>query len=453
MTISRRAVLAGAAGLAAAGCGAGNGTVRVYVIWSGEELAAFRAVMAKFSRQRGWRVELLTVGDDIDALLVGRVGRRIRPDVVLLSLSGVAIEHAADLDPVSEAVSGSRLRTFPRDWRTLVQVDGVDLGIWFKLAHKSLVWYRKDIFDAHGVQPPNDVAEWRGISRQLATEGVTPFAIGAADGWVLTDWFENLLLGLDPETYQRLARREPGQPPADHVADAVRLWRQPTVAEALRQFAGLISPTDVTLPGGARRALLMQFQDSVVDVFARGRAAMVAAADFATPVIEQHVADPHRVGVFRFPGFPNNPRPLVVGGDLAVLPKPASAGGRAVLEWLADPEAGRIWAARGGYISPLVGVDTADYSPRLQPFYLPRLLSDVRYPYGSPPLFDLSDQLTGALAGGDGRGSWRIMQEFFAAVGTGGDVEQAIQTTVDQFATAAATPVGGRPANSEPGPR
>jgi len=69
----------------------------------------------------------------------------------------------------------------------------------------------------------------------------------------------------------------------------------------------------------------------------------------------------------------------------------------------------------------------------------------VRYPDGSAPLFDLSDQLTGALAGGDGRGSWRIMQEFFAALGAGTALEVAIQATVERFATAAEDPHSGRP--------
>ena len=59
---------------------------------------------------------------------------------------------------------------------------------------------------------------------------------------------------------------------------------------------------------------------------ARGRAAMVPAGDFASPVIAQY-ADPDVVGVFRFPGQPYGRQPLVVGGDVAVLPKRAGPGG------------------------------------------------------------------------------------------------------------------------------
>jgi ABC-type glycerol-3-phosphate transport system substrate-binding protein len=357
---------------------------------------------------------------------------------VLLSFSGLALDHAADLVPATAAVDERRLEAFPESWRRLVRTTsaGPDLGVWFKVAHKSLVWYRKDIFDEHGLSPPDDVVEWLAVNQELVGLGIPPLAIGAADGWVLTDWFENLLLGLDGATYRRLAAPAPGQSERDYADTAARLWQQPSVAEALRQLARLCTPADRMLPGGVDRALLMQFEDSLVDVFARGKAVMVPAADFATPVIEQHAASPEQVGVFRFPGQPNGRKPLMVGGDLAVMPAPADEGGKAVLDWLAGPEAARIWARRGGYISPLAAVDTAAYGSAFQQYYQRDLLADVRQ-LGGSPVFDLSDQLTGRLAGTDGQGSWLILQDFFAVVGHGTEVEGAIRSTTARFAAAA----------------
>lgn len=444
MQISRRALLAagGAAALAPlAGCGApSQGTVRVYVVWSGDELAAFRAVMAQFARTQRWRVELLTVGDDIGARLESQVDRRTRPDVVLLPRSGLALQHAADLAPATEAVAPARLAEFPTAWRQLVSDPpaGPDLGVWFKIAHKSLVWYRRDIFAAHGVAPPADLAGWLRLNRTLAAAGMPPLAIGAADGWVLSDLFENLLLGHDRQTYLALAPAQAAGQPGPRPAPA-RLWRQPAVTAALTAFAELVAPLGAVqqLPGGPERALLTQFQDSLVDVFARGRAAMVPAADFASPVIEAHVARPDLVGVFRFPAPPGRPRPLVVGGDLAVAPKRPGPGARAALAWLADPAAARIWAAQGGFISPLTTVGTDAYGADFRPYYPAEMLAAVRHEDGSPPLFDLSDQLTGGLAGGDGQGSWRVLQDFFARVGRGGEIGAAVADAVEQFVTAA----------------
>jgi len=433
MTISRRTALKalGLPALAAAtSCASrSNGTVRVAVVWSGDELAAFRAVLAEFSRQRQWDVQVLTVGDDIGAALASQVGRRTRPDVVLLPRSGLAISYQAKL----ASVAGPPLDAFPPAWRGLVTRAGAgadadaDLGIWFKAAHKSLVWYRRDVFERAGVEKPSELAGWVEINQKLAADGVPPLSVGAADGWVLTDWFENLLLGRDREVYAGLwAGTEPG------------LWGEEPVRQALADLAALWTPMGKVLPGGANRALLMQFQDSIVDVFARGRAAMVAAADFASPVIARFAGErAGDVGVFRFPGPASGERPLVVGGDLAVLLAPPSAGGTALMRWLAGPDAGRIWAGRGGYISLRDDVDESAYTPWYRAFYTDDLLADVRHDAGRAPVFDLSDQLTGRLGGGDGLGSWRVLQDFFADLGTGATPDIAVSRAVAAFTRAA----------------
>jgi ABC-type glycerol-3-phosphate transport system substrate-binding protein len=431
-------VLAGLAGCA----GGGKGTVRVYVVWSGDELAAFRAVMAKFSQRERWAVQLQTTGDDIDALLQSQSGRLTRPDVVLLPRSGLAFDPGVHLDPAPDAL----LDDFPPAWRRLVQPSGrgSDLGVWFKAAHKSLVWYRREVFDAHHIAPPTTVTDWLAVNEQLMDAGVRPLSIGAADGWVLTDWFENLLLGLDKTAYDDLAMRQPpGVSDRDYAAAAERRWRHDAVRHALALLAQLCGEGGAALPGGIDRALLLQFEDSLVDVFSpRRRAAMVAGADFASPVIHRYAANPDDVGVFRFPGQPNRPLPLVVGGDLAVTPHPVQAGGAAALKWLASPEAARIWAARGGFISLLERpeVSTPGYEAWFQRYYTPQRLAEVRHEDSSPPLFDLSDQLTGRLAGADGQGSFRILQDFLVAVGRAtstDDVDTAVTAAVEQFVRAA----------------
>jgi alpha-glucoside transport system substrate-binding protein len=433
VTVGRRTALKALglpALLAATGCvGQSNGTVRVAVVWSGNELAAFRSVLAEFSRRRKWDVQVLTVGDNIGAVMESQVGRRTRPDVVLLPRSGLAHRYQDRL----ATVAGVPLEAFPPAWRGLVTRSGGgsggagDLGIWFKTAHKSLVWYRRDVFAQAGVEPPTDMAGWIAVNRRLAQRGVPPLAIGAADGWVLTDWFENLLLGRDREAYLGLA--------AEHDP---RRWRAEPVRRALTDLALLWTPADRMLPGGASRALLMQFQDSIVDVFARRRAAMVAAADFASPVIAEFAAGrAGDVGLFRFPGVGGGPPPLVVGGDLAVLLAPPSAGGTALMQWLAGPDAARIWAGKGGYISLRDDVGSAAYGPWYRTYYTDDLLAEVRRNAGRSPVFDLSDQLTGRLGGGDGLGAWRILQDFFAALGAGTVVDVAVSQAVDAFTRAA----------------
>jgi ABC-type glycerol-3-phosphate transport system substrate-binding protein len=177
------------------------------------------------------------------------------------------------------------------------------------------------------------------------------------------------------------------------------------VREALRRV-GEVWAIPGAFPGGPRRALLTQFDGAVLDVFRHGRAAMLAGADFAYSVIEQFGDAP--AGWFRFPCRNGETRPLIVGGDAAVLLNRHSEAGRRLIAWLATPEAAEIWARAGGFLS--VNPAVTGY-----PGDLSQLADQVRAESAGAgaPAFDLSDQL---LDGADGRGSWKIFQDFFTEV-------------------------------------
>jgi alpha-glucoside transport system substrate-binding protein len=70
-----------------------------------------------------------------------------------------------------------------------------------------------------------------------------------------------------------------------------------------------------------------------------------------------------------------------------------------------------------------------------------RLAEEIRDP--AHIAFDLSDRLTGGLAGGDGQGLWRILAGFFEAVAVNGRrPEDAVPEAVAALRQAAAP---GRP--------
>lgn len=406
--LSRRAALGvlGAGALVAA-CGSGlRGTVRVGVVWSGAELAVFRRQLRRFTEDRRWGVSVVSLGDDVATLLAGRVARGVAPDVAILPQpSLVAADTAAlavlpDLTPKGVA---------PR-WRDLASPGGVPRGVWYKTTHKSLVWYRPDVFADLGLAPPTDWAGWRAVRKRCVAAGLAPLSVGAADGWVLTDWFENVLWGLDQVTYERIATGAGG-------------WDVSSVRLTLELLAEVWSAPG-TLPGGAARALTTQFEDSVLDVAVRRSAAMVAGADFVLPVVRRLAPDAPPLDWFPMPAPPNGVRPLIVGGDLAVLLADAGPGGRELVEWLAEPAAAQGWAAAGGFVSLLRGV--TGYPPA----YRPELLDEVRDGGPNGLGFDLSDRLGGRLSGGDGRGLWRLLQRFLAELGRGGDPGRAVDDTI-----------------------
>jgi alpha-glucoside transport system substrate-binding protein len=412
------------------GCGGGRRRIRVAVVWSGWELTQFRKVLRDFPERGAWDVGVQSMGDDVEAMLGNRVADTVVPDVALVSRRGLVegnLDRLVPLRPASPTDSAwDRLLTFTRP----AHGDRWVYGSWFKVTHKSLVWFRRDRPD---VAPP---PQWNWdvwltwcrtlADRALAGKGTPPLALGAADGYVLTDWFENVLLGYAPQVYRGLI------PDTESVVPRAS-WRDPAVAEALRRLGELWSIRGL-FAGGPERALLTQFDQSVLDVFERGAAAMVVGADFAWPVITQYSSIRRdRIAWRPFPRA--TAQPVLVGGDAAVQLREGD-GARRLIEWLGSPRAARTWAREGGFLS-INDEGTAGYPKELD---AGRLIEQVRRGSGDggTVTFDLSDQLRGRLAGGEGRGSWKIFKDFFTAVAVErSPVPTAVRRTVDTLDAAA----------------
>jgi hypothetical protein len=405
---TRRAVLAAAVGAVAAGCTRSSGALEVAVVWSGSELALFRDVVRQYP---GRRVEVISAGDEIDALLRARDRVGARPDVAILPRPGLVAEYARDnwLEPLDRTLA----TRFANPWTQLLIVDGQLYGAWVKAAHKSLFWYLPSML-------PSPPRSWTGLLGMVEStahgDGPAPLAIGAADGWVLTDWLENLLAGFaDADLYRDLAA---GQP----------FWNAWQVRSALSALAQIWSIPGA-VAGGAQRALLTQYEDSVIQVTSR-RAVTVFEGDFVAGTVRQFqppdAAEEPRT--FRFPGFGGRV-PLVVGGDAAVVLRD-SPDGRDLVNWLTGPDAFLPWIAGGGFLSPNLTIPFERYPRR-------DLAAEIRDP-GDGLLFDLSDQLPGSLTGFDGQGIWKILQDFFAAVtARRADLKGAVDDAIDALNTAA----------------
>ncbi len=437
--VSRRAVLRGvgvscvAAGLA--GCGldgtvlASGPTIRVAVSWSAAELAAFRRLVDQLDRIPGqspkpYSVALVPFGDDISAALSARGAGRV--DVVMLPRPGFVPENLDVLEPLPPGVWPDPLTkdTYAAVWRPMllraakpqecglaptVRADpGVPYGLPFKLAHKSLVWYRRCLFDAIGAEPPTTWDAWIELNARLVGSGVAPLALAGADGWPLTDFFENVLLGGAPCAYDALAQPAP------------RPWGTPEVREAFLRLGAMWSPAGA-LSGGVRRSLVQQYPDAVLEVFRYHRAAMTVAPDFAEPIVRRFGADDSGcaddVGIFAFPGPDESHRPVMAGGDVAVLTRPARPEAKDFLKRLAHPSAPLAWIeADHGFIA--ANRDTPQrYSPEIAAF--------ARQLHDEPFHFDLSDQLD-VLGGREGL--WRVLQDFLSRVGDGATDEVEVAT-------------------------
>jgi alpha-glucoside transport system substrate-binding protein len=411
------------AGLGASACGAGAQTVQVAVIWTGWELRQFEKVMAAFSRRSKIGYQLLSMGDDTGAFLGNEVTAAAQPDVVLVSAPGLIHGNSTRLAtvdwPAGDALWWKQLLSAGHD-------EGSQYGVWFKAAYESMVWHADDL----GVPPGGwDWDTWVRRCEALAEAGRAPLAVGAADGWVLAGWFANVLLSIDPVIYGKLAsgystgRKKDGGP----------TWDNHSVRSALSRLAQ-VWRIEGAFPGGAERALVTQFDQSVLDVFASRQAAMVVGADFFWPIITESAQFPKgNVRWFTFPSKPGEHIPAIVGGDAAVLFQPPGGNrpGQQLIDWLRSPEAARIWAREGGYLSINNQVTEHDY-PYPATMNTADLIRNVQGgPAGGAIAFDMADLLGGPLGGGDGEGTWKIFTDFFTEVAvTRSSVPDAIEAAI-----------------------
>ncbi|AZK94307.1 extracellular solute-binding protein [Streptomyces sp. SID5473] len=373
-------------------------TVQVAAVWSGKEQENFVKVLDEFEKRTGAKVTFVPAQDPIVNFLGTKIAGGSPPDVALLPQPG-AIRQAVQrawAKPVGPEAKAELAKNYSAGWQKTGQVDGVQYGVYYKAANKSLVWYNTAVFEAAGVQEPTTWQEFLTAAETVSAYGVTPVSVAGADGWTLTDWFENIYLSqAGPEKYDQLA------------AHTIK-WTDPSVTRALTTLAQLFGRPEL-IAGGADGALQTEFPASVSQTFTggdRAKAAMVFEGDFVGVTIGETKA---KIGtdakVFPFPAV-GAKAPLVGGGDAAVALKD-SKGAQALLTFLASPDAARIQAAAGGFVSPNKSLDPAAYPNDVQ-----RNIAKALIAAGDGVRFDMSDQMPQAFGGTPGKGLWKLLQDF-----------------------------------------
>lgn len=376
-----------------------NGTtLEVAAVWTGPEQANFKKVLAEFEKRTGAKVTFVPAQDPIINFLGSKIAGGQPPDVAMLPQPG-AIKQAVDkkwAKPLGAEALKELRKNYSQGWQDIGKVGGEQYGVYYKAANKSLVWYNATVFENAGASEPGTWDELLSTAQTVYDSGVTPFSIPGADGWPLTDWFENVYLSqAGPEKYDQLAKHE-------------IKWTDPTVKEALTTLAEIWGKKDY-VAGGADGALQTQFPNSVTQTFTGGdqpKAAMVYEGDFVQVNIAQTDA---KIGtdakVFPFPKV-GDTAPVVSGGDAAVVLKD-SEGAQALATFLASPDAAEIQAKLGGYLSPNKNVDVSVYPNDVQ-----RTIAKALIAAGDDFRFDMSDQAPQAFGGTPGKGEWKDLQDF-----------------------------------------
>lgn len=334
-------------------------TLTVAAVWSGGEREAFMTVLDAFTAKTGIRVGYESMSSDMGATLRTRVAAGNPPDLALEPRPGEVAEFArtGNLVDLGQFISEQELATaFSRTFIDLGKVDGKQVGILLKANSKSTFWYRPDSFRELGIQPPKTLDELFDIAEKYKAAGKVPFAVGGKNGWVLTDYQENIFARLvDVRTYNDLYAKH-------GVA-----WTDPQVKRSLALFAKFFQ--SAYEPGGAQGVLKTSFTDSIGQVFGpKPQAEMIYEGGFvgllATSDVNKNLRPGQDIDFFTFPQVdPKQGDPIVGGGDIAIAFRD-SPQLRELMDFLISKEAANI-LAKANTISPNKQLDSNNFASLL----------------------------------------------------------------------------------------
>ena len=374
-----------------------SGEVSVMSTWSGPEQESFQAVIDGFTElYPNVEVSYDSAGDALPTVLSTAVEGGSPPAVAVVPQPGLVqqyVERGAlqPLDFAAETLS----ENFGEGVLQSGQFDDQQFAFLFKAANKSTVWFNVQAYEDAGVEAAATWDELLTNADTIKASGLPAYSIGGAEGWTLTDLFENIYL------------RTAGQDMYEQLSVHEIPWTDQSVKDALTEMAKIFVDPD-NMVGGTEGALQSDFTTSVSNVFAESpKGAMVIEGDFVPGVVESPLEPETGYNVFTFPAINDSPPAVVGGGDLVVMFEDSPAA-QAFVEYLATPEAHEIWAGRGGFSSANLNLDPGAYPDPITAETATAIAEAESF------VFDLSDLQPSEFGSTEGQGLWKLFQDFVA---------------------------------------
>jgi alpha-glucoside transport system substrate-binding protein len=373
-----------------------SGSISIVGVWTGDEEKSFNAVLDGFRKANpGVKVKYKSTGDNTPTVLATAVAGGNPPDIASVSQPGLVsdFQKKGALKNIDYA-RGTLNAQYPADIAKIGVLKGHLYGFLIKGANKSTVWYNVASFKNAGV---GKVTTWPQFTKAISTvkaSGTTPLSVGGADGWTLTDLFENIYL------------RQAGPTKYDQLSKHTIKWTDASVVKALQTMGSILQGSNIA--GGTSGALQTDFPTSVSNVFSKKpKAAMIAEGDFVPGVVasKNPLKPVSGYNVFPFPQIGSTANYVEGGGDIVMVFKDNPAI-RALVKYLATGKAQTIWAKRGGYTAPAKTV-----SPSAYPDAITRATASA---VGKAKVFrfDLSDLQPASFGGTVGQGEFKLFQDF-----------------------------------------
>ncbi len=232
-------------------------------------------------------------------------------------------------------------------------------GLPLSAANKGNIWNDPSAFDAQGWITPTTWTEMIALSDVISDTGMAPWSIGAesgaASGWPLTDWFENILLrAAGPEVYDALIL---------HTIP----WTSTEVMETVGYF-GEIFGEEAYQYGGKSGTLNTFFFDAVNPLYQEPPGAfMHTQGGFVQGVIEglnQGEEPGVGYGHFPFPQIdPSYANAIMGAGDIVIMMRD-TPDSQILADYLISTDAAEAWVSTGN-ISPNRNLDLGLYDDPL----------------------------------------------------------------------------------------
>lgn len=282
------------------------------------------------------------------------------------------------------------------DMGTMQSPDGpITAGIWGRVNGKSLVWYPKAEFDAAGYKVPETWDELMALTEQIASDGDTPWCIGiesgAATGWPMTDWIEELMLRTTSlENYDKW------------VAGELK-FDSPEVRKAI-DYVTKIWFEDKYVYGGRKAIVTTFFGDSPKPMFEQPpKCWLHRQGNFITTFFPEGKEAGKDYAFFYLPPVdPAYGKPVLVAGDIYAMfnDRPET---RAVIQYFSMGDSVKGWVQAGGAISPHNDSSLDWYTNAVD-----RGVAEVIM-NATSMRFDGSDLMPGAVGAGS---FWKSMTSF-----------------------------------------
>jgi ABC-type glycerol-3-phosphate transport system substrate-binding protein len=377
-----------------------SGSISFDGIWtSSSGQKQFQDVINAFNKHYpNVHVNYKPVGNNLPTVLATAVAGGHPPDMADIAQPGTVAQFAKQgkLKPITYAKADIS-KNFAPAWLNLGTYSGKLYALVFKAANKSVVWYNVPAFKAAGVKAPRTLPQLLSAAKTVHASGTPAYSIGGADGWTLTDMFENIYL------------RTFGAAKYDQLSAHKIKWTDPSVITALKTMAKIVGDTS-NVYGGTSGALQYGFNDSVTNAFASPpKAAMVFEADFVGGVITSSTKAKPGTGfnTFTWPAITAGPDAgaVEIGGDLFVTFRDTPAI-EAFVKYLATPEAAEVWAKQGGF-----GTGNKNVPPGVYPDPITRA-TEAPIASAKSVVFDMSDEQPPSFGATTGQGEWGIFQDF-----------------------------------------